>query len=277
VSSPRSRSPRTLSLVEEKPLKSAVAGTPLTFSLYSDSTCSALLQSVPVNVEDVTILVRLKQMTPKNDAKLPNTVELRHTLSGVSPSATTYLQVTGDGIVALPNTCQAQTASSVSAPPVAAPAVPVLTDFVGAVVGTLQVDGCGPTVIARTPSGKAAAVPVAAAGFLSGCHSQIYFPSQNCTGTPYLKPAQMVDNFPSNVITPSEGVNGTVYVPAYSLSPPVPPQASMLYSAVATACAGPWKKLVPPLGCCETLAPQYIGVAPAAEIMTFAPPFSVTQ
>src|SRR5687767_14146601 len=79
-------------LVEDKPLKAAVAGTPLVFSLYGDGGCTALLQSVPVNVEDVTILVKLKQMTPKNDTKLPNTIELRHTLDGVPPSATNYLQ-----------------------------------------------------------------------------------------------------------------------------------------------------------------------------------------
>jgi hypothetical protein len=162
-------------LVEEKPLKVAIAGTPLTFSLYSDDTCTTLVESVQINVEDVTVLVKLKQMTPKNDTKLSNTVELRHTLAGVAPSATNFLRVSGDGVVAVGDPCQAQGSSFAGSPPVTAPAIPVLTDSSGAVVGTLQMDDCGPTVITKTPAGKAAAVAFAAAGFLANCHSSIYF------------------------------------------------------------------------------------------------------
>jgi len=105
-------------LVEEKPLKAAAAGTPLAFELYSDNTCTTLVESVPVNVENVTILSKLKQMTPKDDTKLPNTVELRTTLTGITPEAAVYLKVTDSGgaVVPVAGPCQAQASGVVGAP-----------------------------------------------------------------------------------------------------------------------------------------------------------------
>ena len=97
-------------LVEEKPLKAAITGTPLTVELYSDNACTTLVQLVPVDVEDVTLLLKLKQMTPKNDAKLPNTVEMRTTLANVSGSGNLYLKVTGMGVSSVDGDCQAQSA-----------------------------------------------------------------------------------------------------------------------------------------------------------------------
>ena len=95
-------------LVEDKPLKAAVAGTPITFELYTDNTCTTLAQSIPVAVENISILSRLKQLTPKNDTKLPNTVELRTTLAGVTELGNLYLKVTGTGVVAVGEACQSQ-------------------------------------------------------------------------------------------------------------------------------------------------------------------------
>lgn len=105
-------------LVEEKPLKAAVAGTPLSFELYSDNTCTTLVDSVAVDVEDVTILSRLKQMTPQGDTKLPNTVELRTTLAGVTPGTATYLKVTdaGGAVVPVGGACQAQAGGGAAGP-----------------------------------------------------------------------------------------------------------------------------------------------------------------
>jgi hypothetical protein len=104
--------------VEAKPLKAAIAGTMLSFELYSDSACTTLVQSVPVAVENVSLLVALKQVTPKNDTKLPNTVELRTTLAGVTPASSLYLKVTdgGGAVVPVAGACQAQTAG-VAGPP----------------------------------------------------------------------------------------------------------------------------------------------------------------
>lgn len=47
--------------VEEKPLEAAVAGASLTFALYGDAACTTLVQSTPVAVEDVTLILKLKQ------------------------------------------------------------------------------------------------------------------------------------------------------------------------------------------------------------------------
>lgn len=100
--------------VEDKPLKAASAGTDLTFQLFSDATCTALVHSAVVPIEDVSLLVRLKQLTPKNDVKLPKAAELRTTLPGVPVPGPYYLKVT-DGsaiLVAVNGDCQAQAAGA---------------------------------------------------------------------------------------------------------------------------------------------------------------------
>jgi len=96
---------------KEKDLKSALAGTPLTFALYSDAACTTQVYSTVVNVEKVALITKLKQFTPKNDTKLPNTVALQHTLTGVTAHGNLYLKVTGTGIVPVAGACQAQSAS----------------------------------------------------------------------------------------------------------------------------------------------------------------------
>lgn len=95
---------------QEKPLKSAVAGTPLTFALYRDAACTTQVYSTVVNVENVALITKLKQFTPKNDTKLPNTVVLQHTLPGVTAYGNVYLRVTGVGITPVAGACQAQAA-----------------------------------------------------------------------------------------------------------------------------------------------------------------------
>src|SRR2546426_10010349 len=59
--------------VEEKPLKTALAGTNLTFELFQDAACTAPpAYSTSILIENVTLIVRLKQLTPKGDTKLPH-------------------------------------------------------------------------------------------------------------------------------------------------------------------------------------------------------------
>jgi hypothetical protein len=95
--------------VEEKPLKAVVAGTPLTFELYTDSACSGpIAHSQVVNVEDTERIVRLKPFNPKNATKKPNTAELRKTLAGVNEDGVLFLKVTGEGIAPVGGACQAQ-------------------------------------------------------------------------------------------------------------------------------------------------------------------------
>jgi hypothetical protein len=100
--------------VDEKPLKAASAGTSLAFEVYGNATCTTLVHTAAVPIEDVSLLVRLKQLTPKNDAKLPNTVELRATLPGVPVPGPYYLKVTdvGGTIVPVGSSCQAQAAGA---------------------------------------------------------------------------------------------------------------------------------------------------------------------
>lgn len=100
---------------KEKDLKSALAGTPLTFALYSDAGCTNQVYTTVINVENVALITKMKQFTPKNDTKLPNTVALQTTLSGVTAHGNLFLKVTGTGIVPVAGPCQAQ-AVTVPAP-----------------------------------------------------------------------------------------------------------------------------------------------------------------
>ena len=87
--------------VQEKPLKtSGIAGTPLTFTLYSDSACTQQVYQSVVPIENVTLISRLKALTPKGAAKNPVTDELKTMLTGVNLPAQSYLKVTGAGVTA---------------------------------------------------------------------------------------------------------------------------------------------------------------------------------
>jgi len=45
--------------VDETALKTAISGTPLTFTLYTDATCTTLVHTQVVNAENVTVIARL--------------------------------------------------------------------------------------------------------------------------------------------------------------------------------------------------------------------------
>ncbi len=96
---------------KEKDLKSALAGTQLTFALYRDAACTDQVYSTIVNVENVALITKIKQFTPKNDTKLPSTVALQHTLTGVTAHGNLFLKVTGSGIIPVAGACQAQAAT----------------------------------------------------------------------------------------------------------------------------------------------------------------------
>lgn len=97
--------------VEQKPLKAAVAGVPLAFSLFSDASCSELVSSTLVSAEDVDRIVRLKLHQVKGGAKQPKIGEIRHTLTGVAATEGLYLTVVGTGITPVGSACQAQASS----------------------------------------------------------------------------------------------------------------------------------------------------------------------
>ena len=102
--------------VQEKPLKTAIAGTSLAFDLFRDPACTApAAHSASVLIENVTLITKLKQFTPKGDTKLPSTDELALTLSGVTAAGNLYLKVTGTGLVPVGGACQAQAAQVIAA------------------------------------------------------------------------------------------------------------------------------------------------------------------
>lgn len=99
--------------VEEKPLKAAVAGTPLTFSLHRDAGCAdAPVYTAVWNIEDVTFITRLKMFTPKGDTKTPGTAEIHHRLLNIAATGQLYLKVTGAGITPVGGACQPQSAQA---------------------------------------------------------------------------------------------------------------------------------------------------------------------
>ena len=111
---------------EEKPLKAAIAGTNLTFKLYSDPLCTSLVYTNTLAIENVDLIGRIKPFNPKNAVKKKNSVELRATLTAVPPTASLYLQVTGIGVTPIGGACQSQ-ASGLSGGPDLAKASIALT------------------------------------------------------------------------------------------------------------------------------------------------------
>ncbi len=94
----------------EKPFKAAVTGTSLSFALFSDAACVSQVYISAVLVENVALITKIKQFTPKNDTKLPNTLQLQNTLAGVAAHGNLYLKVTGAGVTPVAGACQAQAA-----------------------------------------------------------------------------------------------------------------------------------------------------------------------
>ena len=99
--------------VNDKALKAAVAGTSLTFQLYSDSSCTMAVGSpMSVNIENVDLIERLKRFTPKGGTKAPATDRLTAVFSGATGSSPTFLKVTGTGISSVGGDCQLQFATN---------------------------------------------------------------------------------------------------------------------------------------------------------------------
>jgi hypothetical protein len=97
--------------VDEKQLKAAVTGTNLTFELYSDATCTTLVDSAVVTIDNVGVRERVKQFKPKSGAAQAKIVELHQTMLGVSATGNLFLKVTGTGVVPIGGACQAQAAA----------------------------------------------------------------------------------------------------------------------------------------------------------------------
>jgi len=133
----------------------AVAGTPFTFQLFSDSVCTALVQSqiAPVDAVD---LVQLRLLKPRGGGSVPKAAEIRHTLIGVPAVAPLYLKVSGTGVLALGSDCQPQPITSAgSAPPPPPAGVLVVKDANDTVVGNFIGTSSGSGDVARIVAGRA--------------------------------------------------------------------------------------------------------------------------
>ena len=104
---------RVTYLVDAKTLKaSAPAGTSLTFALHATSACNAPVATQNIDVEDVTLLATVKAAGVKSGPKPPKAIiEMRHTMTGVTPQPAFYLKVTGPGVSPVGGACQLQYAS----------------------------------------------------------------------------------------------------------------------------------------------------------------------
>jgi hypothetical protein len=99
-------------LLETKSFKTAVAGTPLTLSLYTNAACAGSpAASVIVNSDALALIEPLKRTTPKHGTKPPDTSRVEHVMSGVTASPLFYLTVTGSGVVPVGGACQVQHAA----------------------------------------------------------------------------------------------------------------------------------------------------------------------
>jgi hypothetical protein len=183
--------------VQEKPLKtSGIAGTPLTFTLYSDNACTQQVYQAVVPIENVELISRLKLLTPKGAVKGPTTDELHTMLTGVELPAQTYLKVTGMGVTASGGDCQLQVSSKTSAPGA------VWKDANGLTIGPLSNDmnirsagsasGANPVSAALSGvPGTVVQAPIAGDGSGFADPLCILFSSTGCTGQAFINEGRL--------------------------------------------------------------------------------------
>lgn len=189
--------------VEEAPAKMlAVAGTPLTFELFTDAVCSNPVFVDVEPVENVTLLSRLKLLKPKGATAPRKTLEIRHTLLGVPAVSPLYLMVTGTGIVPVGGACQPQGAAT---PGPEGPAGPTGAQGPTGATGPPGLTGAqGPTGATGPPGPAGAQGAVGATG-----------PTGPPGPSPFVKVAELVGyEFPFDVtLAPGECTTSGGYIP----------------------------------------------------------------
>jgi len=105
--------------------KNTPAGTPLSFQLFTDSTCATSAGAPQVaNAEAVTLIEQPRLIKVKGGPTRPSVAGIRWTLTGITPQPAFYAQVTGTGIAPVGGACQLQTASVGGTLPPPLPACP---------------------------------------------------------------------------------------------------------------------------------------------------------
>ncbi len=255
----------------EKPLKAAIAGTMLTFQLYSDALCTSSVYTTTIAVENVDLIGRIKPFNPKNATKKANAVELRATLTAVPPTPSLYLKVTGTGVTPIGGACQAQ-ASGLSGP--AGSAALVVKDSTSATVGVFDgtsgaIHDDGGTLVKFTG--------LSTLGFGQAPFFTVLFTSNNCTGVPLVGPD-------STLVRTATVVGTTAYyppatAPSVGLNSILSMSGSTPYvsQAACDATFGPGTTtFVPPNGCCQPIAATNpAGPVLTIDVSSFVPPFSL--
>jgi hypothetical protein len=256
---------------DEKAIKAAIAGTNLTFKLYSDALCASLVSTTVIAIENVDLIARIKPFNPKNAVKKKNTVELRATLTGVPPTPSLYLQVTGTGVTPVGGACQSQ-ASGLSGPSGSSPLL--VKDSNAATVGVF--DGAGSAIY--DDGGTLVKLPnLNMAGFQQTFFFSVQYTSNNCTGTALAG----VDN---SLVPFANVVGTTAYYPPSSGAP------TGINSALGRSGVTPFvnqaacdafygvgnSTFVAPDGCCQVTAFSFpAGPVITIDLSAFVPPFSV--
>lgn len=256
---------------DEKQLKAALAGTMLTFQLYSDALCTASVYSTAIAIENVDLIGRIKPFNPKNAVKKKNTTELRATLTGVPPGPSLYLKVTGTGVTPIGGACQVQ-ASGLSGPSGASPLV--VKDSLAVTVGTFD----GQSSAIYDDAGALIRLSMTSVGFTQDFLYGTYFTANNCTG-PNL---QSVD---PSLVRFARIIGTTAYYPPQSGSSMN--VSSQLYRSGSVPLANQAdcdtlfgignSTFVPPDGCCQSFPSFASPMGPEATVSIggFVPPFSV--
>jgi hypothetical protein len=107
--------------VDATALKSAVAGTVLTYNLYGDDACTDLVSTQMVNAEDIDSIEAVKRITVKGGTKPPKMARTYHAFSINPPRWIHRATVTGTGITPIGGACQAQPAAPATAVKSSAP------------------------------------------------------------------------------------------------------------------------------------------------------------
>jgi hypothetical protein len=168
--------------VQDKPFRSAITGTNLTFQLYSDAVCtSALGAPAVVPVDNLELIERLKRGTPKGGTKGPTTDRLGTVLTGVAAATQVYLKVSGTGVTASGPDCQLQYLStSTGANPL--PCVTqVGTDVIFTGCNVNVRDGSGDTAGATNGLGNLIIGYNEGAGTRTGSHNLVVGPEHSWT------------------------------------------------------------------------------------------------
>ncbi len=252
-------------MLDETSLGACAAGDVLTFELYTDRDCTALVHTQVEDAQDVRLVSRLRLLTVRGATTPPHTAELRLTLTGVPPAAPLYAKIVGPHIVPVGGACQVQTPDG---PPRPAGHTLVLEDANGQILGPWDNEFLRVSVM--TPNGPAQLSVGGPNGFDDGW--AFYYTSGDCTGSP-LVIANETFPFVNGVLR-----NSTLYYAPRTGHPMTLGSRAYGPSTAATCYSGPYF-FVPPDACCCTIAncPQYgsydYAEPQALDLSTFVPPF----